>query len=225
MNRFRRTRAMVTRRIAMSLACAVWVTLAVQCIAYEAPDTRSEPDTDARVTAHFEQVKLPEAVAQVAAQTGAQVYGRVPGDRQVSVSFDDRPVVEALQRLLSPESFTVTFDPVGRVRGIRVIGDSEPGSVAVQPITVARQETIPDAPDTPATFESDASMSDGSPPPSLADATDLTDQFVDENDPQKYLSAIRDMFGARTRRILLSVAKYGEPDSLRTLAMRALSFL
>jgi hypothetical protein len=97
-----------------------------------APDVTIAGD---RVSAEFRDVATPDVVAAIAAASGAEVVGGVDRVDPVSITLDDVPVAEALERVLGGQSFTIVYGGDGSIRRIRLLesavgGGSGPAKTA-----------------------------------------------------------------------------------------------
>lgn len=75
-----------------------------------------------RLTLLARDVPLESVLAMFADRLGVEVHGRPAESRQVHFEFEAVPVVDALQRLLDRESFTLTYAASGALRSIALHG-------------------------------------------------------------------------------------------------------
>lgn len=103
---------------------------------------------DDKLTAHFEQVPLADALAAIAQAGGGVVRGTVRTPRDVTSEFDAMPLTDALPRLLGAQNFTLSYAKDGRLLAIVLIGGPEAGKpdvVATSPTTTTTS-TLPAKP-------------------------------------------------------------------------------
>jgi hypothetical protein len=75
-----------------------------------------------RLTLHAREVSVERVLAQFADLLGIDVRGRPAESRRVNADFEAVPVVEAFERLLDRESFTLTYAASGALRSITLHG-------------------------------------------------------------------------------------------------------
>ncbi len=75
-----------------------------------------------RLSVRLVGVSLEEVMTNLGRAIGAQVYGTVPQPREVSVEFDDVPLVEALDRLLGEQNYVLKYGKGDRLRAIKLLG-------------------------------------------------------------------------------------------------------
>ena len=75
-----------------------------------------------RLSVRLVGVSLEEVMTNLGRAIGAQVYGTVPQPREVSVEFDDVPLVEALDRLLGAQNYVLKYGKGDRLRAIKLLG-------------------------------------------------------------------------------------------------------
>jgi hypothetical protein len=78
---------------------------------------------DGRLTADLQGAQLADVLDAVASQTGLEMRG-TPTPRSISVRLDAVPLAEALPRLLEGQSFALTYDRRGGLKGVRFLGAS-----------------------------------------------------------------------------------------------------
>lgn len=76
-----------------------------------------------RVTA----VSNAEILEEVSRQSGADIRGYVSEPRDVTTDFDSVPLAEALARLLGEQNFALVYGKGGRLKTVRLLGNSRPG--------------------------------------------------------------------------------------------------
>ena len=81
---------------------------------------------DGRLTVRVEEAALADVLHDVARLSGAEVRGRVDGERRVTVDLERVPVRQALERLLGEHNFALTYGEDGRLRVIELLGDGPP---------------------------------------------------------------------------------------------------
>lgn len=98
---------------------------------------------DGRLTADLHDVQLADVLAAVAAQAGLEIRGQPPS-RTISVQLDAVPLAEALPRLLGEQSFALTYDRKGGLKGVRFLAAS---TAEVTPPRAADQPEAAKPPD------------------------------------------------------------------------------
>jgi hypothetical protein len=93
-----------------------------------------------RLTVDLRDADLGDVLGEVARQARLEVHGTVTAQR-VSVRLEAVPLVDALPRLLKGQSFALTYDATGGVKGVRFLGSS----TALWPVPVP--ETTASTPD------------------------------------------------------------------------------
>jgi hypothetical protein len=76
-----------------------------------------------RLTADLRDVELTDVLAAVAAQGSLEIKG-TPTPRTISMKLDAVPLADALPRLLEGQSFALTYDRSGGLKGVRFLGAS-----------------------------------------------------------------------------------------------------
>ena len=78
---------------------------------------------DGRLTADLRDVELADVLGTIAAEVGLEIRGQ-PTSRPISVRLDAVPLAEALPRLLEGQSFALTYDRKGGLKGVRFLATS-----------------------------------------------------------------------------------------------------
>ena len=78
---------------------------------------------DGRLTADLRDAELADVLGAVATQAGLEIRGQPPS-RTISVRLDAVPRAEALPRLLEGQSFALTYDRKGGLKGVRFLAAS-----------------------------------------------------------------------------------------------------
>lgn len=89
---------------------------------------------DDRLTAHFEQVPLADALNAIAQAGGGVVRGTVREPRDVTTQFDAVPLPDAMPRLLGAQNFTLSYAKDGRLLAIVLLGGPEVSAPAAQAV-------------------------------------------------------------------------------------------
>ena len=78
---------------------------------------------DGRITVDLVDADLAEVLAEIARQAKLDVRGTLTAQR-LSVRLEAVPLAEALSRLLERQSFALTYDNAGGLKGVRFLGSS-----------------------------------------------------------------------------------------------------
>jgi hypothetical protein len=78
---------------------------------------------DGRLTADLRDADLTEVFAEITRQARLEVRGTLTAQR-LSIRLDAVPLVDALPRLLQGQSFVLTYDGAGGLKGVRFLGSS-----------------------------------------------------------------------------------------------------
>lgn len=119
-------------------AVAVLVLLAALAAAAPPPTVTLRDD---RLTAHFEQVPLADALNAIAQAGGGVVRGTVREPRDVTAQFDAVPLPDAMPRLLGAQNFTLSYAKDGRLLAIVLLGGPEVATPAAQAATAGSTTT------------------------------------------------------------------------------------
>jgi len=108
-------------RVALALA------LITAASSVEAQTTRSGLDIEVKdgqlVTMSGQSASLAQLVSDLCAKTGATLRGYEAGDRPITVSYQDMPLRDVLQRMLRDETYMI---------GVRASGGSSDGAAGVE---------------------------------------------------------------------------------------------
>ena len=121
----------------------------VACVA--GPVNADDPTDDVvryengRLTVRAMNAPLDRLLGQIAAATGATIRGGMP-NRTGSFDFTDRPLSDALSRMLGSESFMLTYAPDGSLRTIRLLGRGEAVVAVASPAPAPSPGPAPAAP-------------------------------------------------------------------------------
>jgi hypothetical protein len=100
---------------------------------------------DGRISADLRDADLVEVLAEVTKQAKLEVRG-TPTAEILSIRLDAVPLVDALSRLLAGQSFALTYDVSGGLKGIRFLGASAaPWKPAASDATGSTPEVEPAA--------------------------------------------------------------------------------
>jgi hypothetical protein len=91
---------------------------------------------DGRLTVDLRDADLGDVLGEVARQARLEVRGTLTAER-VSVRLEAVPLVDALPRLLKGQSFALTYDAAGGLKGVRFLGSSTALSPVPVPATTA----------------------------------------------------------------------------------------
>jgi hypothetical protein len=95
---------------------------------------------DGRLTADLRDAELADVLGEVARQARLEVRGTLTAQR-LSLRLEAVPLVDALPRLLDKQSFVLTYDRAGELKGVRFLGSSTaPWSVPVPETTGSTPE-------------------------------------------------------------------------------------
>jgi hypothetical protein len=78
---------------------------------------------DGRLTVDLRDADLADVLGEVARQARLEVHGTLTAQR-LSVRLEAVPLVDALPRLLQGQSFALTYDRAGGLKGVRFLGSS-----------------------------------------------------------------------------------------------------
>jgi hypothetical protein len=78
---------------------------------------------DGRITADLRDADLAEVLGEITRQAKLEVRG-TPTAQRLSVQLEAVPLVDALPRLLQGQSFALTYDHAGGVKGVRFLASS-----------------------------------------------------------------------------------------------------
>ncbi len=121
------------RRFTRALLAGALVLGPVARAAEEPPERVIRYEKDA-LTVHLSKVRLGEVVDEIGRQAGARIRGGVKDDRDVSVTFDEVPLPEALHRLLGSQNFALVYGDGGKLRGVKLLGGPQtPGLASPTP--------------------------------------------------------------------------------------------
>jgi hypothetical protein len=96
---------------------------------------------DGRLTADLQDADVVEVVGQLALQAGLEVRG-TPTPQRISVRLDAVPLAEAVPRLVQGQSFALTYDRSGALKGIRFLAE---GPAAPSPPAAGQPTDAPTA--------------------------------------------------------------------------------
>ena len=96
---------------------------------------------DDRLTVRVEQMPINDLLTELARQSGAEIAGSPREDRQITVDFEQLPVVEGLQRILATQNFTLRYGEGGRLRLIQLLGGPQTARLTPPTTVPATQPT------------------------------------------------------------------------------------
>jgi len=89
----------------------------------------------------LQSVPLADVIDELGRQSGAAIRGNVCRSRELSLTFDEVPLPQALERVLGEQNFTLRYGPGGQLEAVDLLG--EPGPLLSTP--AAASETGPAA--------------------------------------------------------------------------------
>lgn len=78
-----------------------------------------------RVSVTLEHAPLDAVLQELAKQSGADLIGATRDARELTMTFEDVSVQEALERMVGAQNFTLKYDEKGELRSIELRGDKE----------------------------------------------------------------------------------------------------
>src|SRR5439155_18954301 len=87
-----------------------------------------------RLTVHARGVPVTEIVAEIGRQSHAQIVGTVSKPHDVNQDVEAAPLLEALERLLGDQNFTLRYGEGGKLRTIRLLGEAAPTKPSPPPV-------------------------------------------------------------------------------------------
>ncbi len=81
---------------------------------------------DDRMSVDVQGAPLADVIDELGRQSGASIRGRVRKPRELSLSFDDVPLPDALERVLGEQNFTLRYGSDGRLEAVELLGEPEP---------------------------------------------------------------------------------------------------
>jgi hypothetical protein len=91
---------------------------------------------DGRITVDLRDDDLADVLGEIAKHARLEMRG-TPTAQRLSVRLDAVPLVDALSRLLQGQSFALTYDNAGGVKGVRFLGSSTASWAGPRPDTAA----------------------------------------------------------------------------------------
>ena len=91
---------------------------------------------DGRITADLRDADLTDVLGEIAKQAKLEMRG-TPTAQRLSVRLDAVPLVDAVSRLLEGQSFALTYDQAGGLKGVRFLGSSTGPWEGARPDTAA----------------------------------------------------------------------------------------
>jgi hypothetical protein len=80
---------------------------------------------DDKVSVDLHEASIDDVLHALAKESGAELIGATRAERPLTMSFDDVPVKEALERLVGAQNFTLKYDEGGKLRAIELRGGPE----------------------------------------------------------------------------------------------------
>src|SRR5690242_11945368 len=109
-----------SRRRAMTkpfLTFALTIAMLLPAVTHAEPAVRY---ADGRITADVRDADLADVLGQITTQAKLEVHG-APTAQRLSIRLDAVPLVDALSRLLQGQSFDLTYDGAGELKGVRFV--------------------------------------------------------------------------------------------------------
>ena len=106
------------------------------CVAAEEAPAHVVRYQDDVLTVRLRAIPVADVLQDLAAQSGAEVRGKVRDPREVTAEFDSVPLPEALSRLLGDQGFALVYESGGRLKAVRLLGNdgvSVQASAAIVP--------------------------------------------------------------------------------------------
>ena len=97
---------------------------------------------DGRITVDVRDADLADVLGEITRQARLEVRG-TPTAQRLSIRLDAVPLVDALSRLLQGQSFDLTYDGAGELKGIRFVASSAASSRKVPETTAETPEPDP----------------------------------------------------------------------------------
>jgi type II secretory pathway component HofQ len=88
----------------------------------KAPTVRYRND---KVSVDLHQASVEAVLQALAKESGAELVGSTRAEQPLTMSFEDVPVKEALERLVGAQNFTLKYDESGKLRAIELRGGPE----------------------------------------------------------------------------------------------------
>jgi hypothetical protein len=100
--------------------------------AWPAPET-GKPDPkppsvrwhDDKISVDLHEASIESVLEAIAKASGAELIGSARSDKPLTMSFEDVPVKDALERLVGAQNFTLKYDDGGKLRAIELRGGPE----------------------------------------------------------------------------------------------------
>jgi len=123
---------------------AVGIALALVAPGWAAPEssTTTQPPAkatvqviryrDDRLTVDLHGAPLRDVLQEVAKQSGAALMGEPREARELTLSFEDVAIKEAIERLLGDQNFTLKYDDAGKLKTIELRGGQDAKAAPVE---------------------------------------------------------------------------------------------
>ena len=95
--------------------------------AEDQPDARRLEYRNDRLTVDVQGAPLADLLTEFGRRSGARIRGQVRKPRDLSLSFEEVPLPDALERLLGDQNFTLRYGPGNRLEAVDLLG--EPGAL------------------------------------------------------------------------------------------------
>src|SRR5216683_5851735 len=86
---------------------------------------------DDRMSVDLQGVPLADVIDELGRQSGAAIRGNVCRSRELSLTFDEVPLPQALERVLGEQNFTLRYGSGGQLEAVDLLG--EPGPLLSTP--------------------------------------------------------------------------------------------
>jgi hypothetical protein len=80
---------------------------------------------DDKVSVDLHEASVEAVLQALAKESGAELVGTTRAERPLTMSFEDAPTKEALERLVGAQNFTLKYDEGGKLRAIELRGGPE----------------------------------------------------------------------------------------------------
>jgi len=94
--------------------------------AEDQPDARRLEYRDDRLTVDVQGIPVEDLVTELGRRSGAKIRGHICKPRDLSLSFDEVPLSDALERLLGAQNFTLRYGPRNRLVAVELLGEPGP---------------------------------------------------------------------------------------------------
>jgi hypothetical protein len=122
---------------------AAWAAPEAEKAETKAPTVRYRDD---KVSVDLREAPVETVLQALAKESGAELVGSTRAEQPLTMSFENVPVKEALERLVGAQNFTLKYDEKGKLRAIELRGGPE----AAKPARPEEHASVPGENSTPA---------------------------------------------------------------------------